>query len=72
MPSAKNLPIKRAAELMGKREQFVRIGLQRGRLPFGTATKISAERYSYYISPIKFAEFTGLSLQEVIGENEYS
>lgn len=56
--SEKNLPIKKAARLMGKSEQFVRIGLQRGILPFGAAVKVST-KYTYYISPSKFYEYIG-------------
>jgi transcriptional regulator with XRE-family HTH domain len=47
-----------AAKLMGKSKEFVRVGLQRGILPFGTAVKLSS-RWTYYISPVKFFEFIG-------------
>ena len=43
---------------MKKSEQFIRIGLQRGLLPFGTAVKLST-RYTYYISPKLFYEYIG-------------
>lgn len=36
------LTIKEAAERMGKSEQYVRIGLQQNRLPFGSAVKLSS------------------------------
>lgn len=36
----KNITIKKAAELMGKSEQFVRIGLRNNRLPFRYRRKI--------------------------------
>jgi hypothetical protein len=52
------MKIKEAAELMGKSQQFVRIGLQRGLLPFGTAVKMSS-KWTYYISPKKFYEYVG-------------
>lgn len=35
----KNISIKKAAHLLGKSEQFVRIGLQRGVLPFRYSSK---------------------------------
>lgn len=54
----KNLPIKEAAQMLGKSEQFVRIGLQRNILPFGSAVKVST-KYTYYISPSKFYEYIG-------------
>lgn len=53
-----NISIKTAAEMMGKSQQFVRVGLQTGLLPFGTAVKMSS-MWTYYISPKKFYEYTG-------------
>ena len=38
---------------MGVSPQFIRVGLQTGRLPFGTAVKMSS-RWTYYINPDKF------------------
>lgn len=56
----KQITIKQAAKIMGKCEQFVRVGLQRGLLPFGTAVQIRGDnRYTYYISPAKFWEYVG-------------
>lgn len=54
-----SISVKEAAELMGKSQQFVRIGLQRGLLPFGTAVKMST-KWTYYISPKKFIEYVGI------------
>ena len=54
-----NLKIKDVAKAMGKSEMFVRIGLQRGLLPFGTAIKTSS-KYTYYISPSKFYKYIGI------------
>lgn len=54
----KNVPVKVAAERIGKSEQFVRVGLQRNRLPFGTAVKLSS-RFSYHISPKLLDEYIG-------------
>lgn len=56
--SERNLPIREAARLMGKSDQFVRLGLQRGAFPFGTAVKVSTQ-FTYYISPKKFYEYIG-------------
>ena len=53
------MKVTEAARIMGKDPQFVRIGLQRGLLPFGWAIKISPKRYSYFISEKLFAEFVG-------------
>lgn len=50
-----------AAKLMNVTQQFVRIGLQTGRLPFGYAVKMSGQ-YTYFISPEKFTEYTGIKV----------
>ena len=67
MPSkTKNISVIRVAELMGKTPQFVRIGLQRELLPFGTAMKVNGRRqYSYYISPVKLADYLGVEVSEI-------
>ena len=49
-----------ASKLMGKSQDFIRIGLQRNILPFGYAVKTGKERYSYFISREKFIETTGI------------
>lgn len=54
----KGISVKEAAEKMGKCEQFVRVGLQRQLLPFGTAVKLSS-RWTYYISPKQFYSYIG-------------
>lgn len=54
------VPIQLAAALMGKSTQYIRIGLQRGLLPIGRAVETKPGRYSYYISPKLFQEFTGI------------
>ncbi len=64
-PAAKDqgkLSIKKAAELMNVGPQFIRVGLQRGILPIGTAFKISKNRYTYYISPKLFEDYTGIKI----------
>jgi len=54
----KSISVKEAAEKLGKSQQFIRVGLQRGLLPFGVAVKIST-RWTYHISPKKFYEYIG-------------
>ncbi len=54
----KNISTAEAARILGKSEQFVRIGLQRGILPIGTAVKTSTQ-YSYHISPKLLREYVG-------------
>lgn len=63
------ISIKEAAELMGKSQQFVRVGLQRGILPFGVAIQISSKKYSYYISPKKFYEYVGYNAPTISEES---
>lgn len=52
----KRLTVAEAAKRMGVSQQFVRIGLQRGILPFGYAVKMS-DRYTYHISEKKLNEY---------------
>ena len=47
------------AEALGVSPQSVRIGLQRGELPFGSAIKTSS-KYTYVIYPQKVKEYIGL------------
>jgi len=51
-----------AAKILGKSKQFVRVGLQRGILPFGSAVKLSS-KWTYYISEVKLFEYVGISQQ---------
>lgn len=55
-----NMPVEEAARLMGVSPQYVRVGLQKGILPFGYAVQVSSKRYTYFISRQKFTEFTGI------------
>jgi len=55
-----NLKVEEAAKLMGRSGQYIRIGLQRGLLPFGTALKMGS-KWTYYISPHRFREYTGIT-----------
>lgn len=47
------MTVKEAAKLMGVCPQFIRVGLQQDRLPFGTAVKMST-RWTYYINRKEF------------------
>lgn len=58
MGKTKSLSVKDAAEILGKSQQFVRIGLQRGILPFGDAVKLST-KWTYYISQARLYQYTG-------------
>lgn len=55
---SKKITVKEAASQLGKSEMYVRIGLQRGFLVFGTAVKMSS-KWSYHISPKLLQEYIG-------------
>lgn len=59
----KTISVKDAAQMMGKSEQFIRIGLRRQRLPFGVAVQMSSQ-WTYYISPKLFYEYIGYKPQK--------
>ena len=59
-----SLTVQEASKLMGKSQDFIRIGLQRNILPFGYAVKTGKERYSYFISRAKFTEATGIKCEK--------
>ena len=50
---------KDVADALGISIQAVRIGLQQGKFPFGTAIKTSETKYTYAIYPKAFEEFVG-------------
>lgn len=52
------ISVKLASKLMGKSEQFLRVGLRNDRFPFGTAVKLSSQ-WTYYISPKLFFDYIG-------------
>ena len=54
----KNVSVEKAAKMLGKSEQFVRVALQTGTAPFGFAAKTSSV-WSYHISPKKLTEYIG-------------
>lgn len=61
------LSVKEAAVIMGADPQFIRIALQRGKLPIGIAEKKSKRgvMYAYYISTYKLSEYTGIPLDAI-------
>jgi len=54
-PGQNTLAVNQAAALMGVTPQFLRLGLQQDRFPFGTAVKM--KRWSYYINAAKFYDY---------------
>lgn len=58
--------IKKAALLMNKSEQFLRICLQRGSLPIGNAERMpGSSKYNYYISPKLLSDYTGIPINQI-------
>lgn len=55
-----NMSVKECAKLLGKPEQWVRIGLQRRELPFGCAVQMTGGRWSYHVSRYKVKEYLGV------------
>lgn len=64
--SMAKVSIEKAAKLMNKSQQYLRISLQRGTLPIGNAEKMpGSTRYNYYISPKLFSDYTGIPLKQI-------
>ncbi len=55
-----NLPVTLAAKLMHKSKDWVRQGLRDGVFPWGYAVKLT--NWSYFISSVKFTEYTGIKI----------
>lgn len=53
------MKVSECAKVLGKSQQFVRIGLQKGIFPFGTAIKMSS-KWSYHICENKVYEYLGV------------
>jgi len=53
------ISIEETAKILGKSPQTIRIGLQRGLFPFGTAVKTSS-KHTYIIYKKKLEEFVDL------------
>lgn len=58
------LSVEEAAKLMGANPQFVRLGLQQNKFPWGYAVKTSSH-YTYFIMPNKFEEYTGIKVDSI-------
>lgn len=57
---AVNLPVTTAAKLMRKSKEWVMQGLRDGVFPWGYAVKLT--NWSYFISSVKFTEYTGIEV----------
>lgn len=52
------MKVSECAKMLDKSPQFIRIGLQKGILPFGYAIKMSS-KWTYHISEAKVYEYLG-------------
>ena len=57
--SMSSVPINIVAEILGKSQQFVRIGLQQQTLPIGSAVKMSSE-WTYHVSYELLKNYIGI------------
>lgn len=61
--STGKIKVTEAAAVLHVSDQFVRIGMQRGILPIGTALKMST-KWTYQISPKLLAEYSGADIEK--------
>lgn len=63
-----NVPIKRAADLMGISQQFLRVLIQHNKLSFAYAVKSreTNKQWTYYINAKGLAEHLGVEMSEVL------
>ena len=54
-----------AAVILNVSPQFVRVAMQQGKLPIGTAIKMSSQ-WTYHISPKLLEEYCGKNVEEEI------
>ena len=52
------ITVAQAADLLNVSQQFIRLGLQRGELPIGSAVKMSS-RWTYHISEHLLEQYMG-------------
>ena len=68
--TGRNVPITEIAKAIGKDAQYVRVGLQKGILKFGTAMKLeTSNEYNYYCPDRKVWEETGYFRQAKEGDS---
>lgn len=70
--NSNRLTPEQAAALLGVSPQFIRIGLQQGKLPIGTAVKMSS-KYTYCIpeqAVLNYMQYGGAVMQLCRGESK--
>ena len=65
--STGKIKVTEAAAVLHVSDQFVRIGMQRGILPIGTALKMST-KWTYQISPKPLAEYSGADIEKELAQ----
>lgn len=67
-----NVPISVASKYLATSQQYIRIGLQKERLPFGSAVQVGdKDKWTYQISPGALIKWkNGESLKKWFEENE--
>lgn len=71
LKNMKSIPIPIVAELLGKSQQFVRVGLQQQAIPIGSAVKLSSE-WTYHISYELLKNYVGLDMITQYEKQKYS
>lgn len=56
-----------AADILGVSPQFIRIAMQQGKLPIGTAVQMSS-KWTYHISEKLLAEYSGKDISTEIAK----
>lgn len=54
-----------AAKILGVSNEYIRLGLQKGVLPIGTAVKMSSV-WTYHISPKLLEAYSGVDVEKAI------
>lgn len=58
-----------ASEILEVSQQYIRIGLQKGVLPIGTAVQISGKKWTYHISRALLDKYIGKENDSETGTN---
>lgn len=64
-----DINVEKTAKLIGKTPQYVRLGLQQGRLPFGSAVQKPNGKWSYDIVEVRLYQYLGKEMETVVNEN---
>ncbi len=65
MIRAQTMSVETTAKIIRKDPQYVRLGLQQGRFPFGTAVQKPNGRWTYSIIAPKVYEYAGIKEGEI-------